>query len=558
MYRRGGVSVLCVLALVLPSFADEPESPPVSLGITVQSKDLADARLMPQGAPSLKSRSCVVVSSVDPSGPCAEKLTDGNAIISIDGVPTPDVAAYEKALKSLKPGTEIAIKGLYLAPAPLGEKKWVPGSVVVKVVATPPRKEVGEAARRDVAGSPSSGDQTVASPGSTKPAPKVAAPPRTPSAHPEPGQVEPPAAPKPEVATSKPAARDSDDDIVNVLIGPTSTHYTKYGYKDVEFGSGLDDLKARLSLASCGEFQALCPSGSERDQEFYFTADKQLFCYVKEYQGGLAEYKEDLLKVFGRCTKDFVGNRGDTVWANFDYVFPKVVVRVQAVTETDGLGRPQSTTTIIVIDRKWFATAIEKRLAFLRKCVAWTKSCQKELCLHDLNANSDWHPDPARVPDVPGCRATICGEKTAHSRYGLAYESIDRGIECASAIALDTESREFPDERVAQVNCEPIFWPGYRTDRMFLDLPEGQDPQEFNDDALAALGMITGFYFEAVRMYLQEAFPPREKNIRMQGNRYSWETSDKETGDWDIAAGFNGQTFGFSATKKPVMRKKRL
>lgn len=132
-------AVAVVLTCMLPVPAGGQGSPVVSLGITVQSKELADARLMPQGAPSLKSRSCVVVSSVDADSPCVGKLSDGNAIISIDGVPTPDVAAFEKALASLKPDSEVPIKGLYLAPAPAGEQKWVPGSVVVKVPASGPR-----------------------------------------------------------------------------------------------------------------------------------------------------------------------------------------------------------------------------------------------------------------------------------------------------------------------------------------------------------------------------------------------------------------------------------
>lgn len=145
MWWRFWMAVVCVLSLVRPSLADEAESPPVSLGITVQAKDLADARLMPQGAPTLKSRSCVVVTEVDPGGPSVGKLSVNNAIISIDGVPTPDVAAFEKALKGLKPDTEIAIKGLYLAPAPLGEQKWVPGSVVVRVAGS-------RSSQRDAAG----------------------------------------------------------------------------------------------------------------------------------------------------------------------------------------------------------------------------------------------------------------------------------------------------------------------------------------------------------------------------------------------------------------------
>lgn len=144
MPARHGLGLVCALVLALPVSAEEPGPAPF-LGLTVQSKELGDARLMPRGAPSLKARSCVVVTAVDPDGPCAGQLRDTDTIISIDGVPTPNVAAFNEAVKGLKPGTEIAIKGLYLAPAPAGQQQWLPGSVVVTVGAAEAGGDKGSA-----------------------------------------------------------------------------------------------------------------------------------------------------------------------------------------------------------------------------------------------------------------------------------------------------------------------------------------------------------------------------------------------------------------------------
>lgn len=127
---------LLLLVFLWPGVAVGEESPKstVDLGITVQDKSEAEQRLSAAGA-SLKTRKCVVVSSVDPHGPSAGILRADNAITTVAGVPTPDVAAFNAAIASLTPGTEVEIKGLYMAPGPDRKPEWKGGTVKVTAAA---------------------------------------------------------------------------------------------------------------------------------------------------------------------------------------------------------------------------------------------------------------------------------------------------------------------------------------------------------------------------------------------------------------------------------------
>lgn len=138
---------------------EDPPQPAVDLGITVQDKSEAEERLNAKGV-SLKIRRCVVVSHVDPRGPSAGKLVVDNAITTVAGVPTPDVASFNAAVASLKPGNAVEIKGLYLAAGSDRQPEWKIGSVMVTpavVAASLPAGPAGAgaaAAKPDASGKP--------------------------------------------------------------------------------------------------------------------------------------------------------------------------------------------------------------------------------------------------------------------------------------------------------------------------------------------------------------------------------------------------------------------
>lgn len=126
------VALVAILSCV-PIFGEEP-SPSATLGITVEDKSAADARLTRSGSPSLSNRKCVVISSVDPNGPAAGKLRVDTAITSVNGTATPDVKTFQVIVNSLTPGSEIDVKGLYPARGEGGKPRWAVGSAKVTAI----------------------------------------------------------------------------------------------------------------------------------------------------------------------------------------------------------------------------------------------------------------------------------------------------------------------------------------------------------------------------------------------------------------------------------------
>lgn len=107
------------------------------LGITVVAP--ADVRqlIKQSGAPSLDSRRCVVVTVVDPIGPCANALSPGMAITKINEHLTADETGFTKAIDTLKPGMVVAITALAVGRGAGGKASW--SSVIVKVQVPQPR-----------------------------------------------------------------------------------------------------------------------------------------------------------------------------------------------------------------------------------------------------------------------------------------------------------------------------------------------------------------------------------------------------------------------------------
>jgi hypothetical protein len=125
--------LLCAVSAMATAQSGEDAEPPVSLGLQVEDKSDAESRFQAAGIPSLAARKCVVISTVDPSGPCAGLLNANTAVTSVGGMPTPDIAAYEIAIKAIKADAVVEVKGLYLAPSPQGKQRWQSGSTKIRL-----------------------------------------------------------------------------------------------------------------------------------------------------------------------------------------------------------------------------------------------------------------------------------------------------------------------------------------------------------------------------------------------------------------------------------------
>lgn len=152
--------LLVSAALLLhPAYGANP------LGVTVTKKDEAEALLKQLGHPPLGPRRCLIVTSVDPTGPCATELQPGQGLQEINGVPVPDIDTFNTVVKSLKPGSEVFLKGLYVKRA--GNRgSWAAGNVTVTLpkpeAATP--NQGSESGRLRLPDSPSPKDEAVPDP----------------------------------------------------------------------------------------------------------------------------------------------------------------------------------------------------------------------------------------------------------------------------------------------------------------------------------------------------------------------------------------------------------
>jgi hypothetical protein len=123
----GGLMLLLVALLPVGRCYGNP------LGITVAATADAGELLQQAGAPSLSTRRCVVVTFVDPVGPCANALTPSMAITQINGDSIADETAFTQAVDKLKPGMEVAIKGLYVRRGVGSKGSWAVGAVKVQI-----------------------------------------------------------------------------------------------------------------------------------------------------------------------------------------------------------------------------------------------------------------------------------------------------------------------------------------------------------------------------------------------------------------------------------------
>jgi hypothetical protein len=299
------------------------------------------------------------------------------------------------------------------------------------------------------------------------------------------------------------------------------------------------------------------------EQVFWFNQDKQLYSYMRRYPAPLTDYKDELLGLFGPCPNEPRTQRvPEGQWTAFDYVFPRVVVRVASIGSV--------ATAVGVVDRRWLSRVLEDRRVALSVGVSWVRAWQNTFAHHSVENHEDWTPDLSKVPTILGCKAQLVKNRVVSSveytrtlpkgHYGSTYVFTRRGEDeamCGAAMVRDGSRLEPPRPGpVPQIQCLYSLLPGMDREQHLKKEDRSHVPAK---PAIEANGFVDEIAVRLLVILLQDAFPP-DKDPRT-GNRlyqenpntgeYSWHWTDgNSNGDrWLVTCQGRGEMRGFVLTR---------
>ncbi len=344
------------------------------------------------------------------------------------------------------------------------------------------------------------------------------------------------------------------DRAVELALGETSQKYQPRGFKGIELGAKFDALHTESPLnwtAFNRDYTFL--NAADGKESFYFNDHDALICYVKSYTGGIDDYLDQLIEIFGKTTKDPVTKNLRPAAAAFtktssfiEYAFPRVLVQVQftAVANTAG---GSSQTHVIVLDRDWAERMLIAHAAVKRRCLMWMQEATEPASMRNLTVGSA--PSfPGATPQGTGRGLSFYEDKRLQrlTRAEKHENDVNRriqaccgwygldGLEASPAIVvqfnhLDSLVRSSPLKRggnnVVPVDADFGYWNAVNHTPFLSDL----------DDQVNLVLM-------------QEFFPPRTDKIRFKSDEsnpykpdvHEWET-DHPTGRWTVKCFANGR-----------------
>lgn len=341
------------------------------------------------------------------------------------------------------------------------------------------------------------------------------------------------------------------DDIVTLVVGSASDHYLEHGYKGVSFDATLDELIDQYGIRDDFLFTGFSQRENPLEQLFLFNQDKQLYCYVRRYPGPLKDYKDELIQLFGICPNEATEWSVPQVrWVAFDYVFPRVVVRVQAV---DAPREQLPVATVVtVVDRKWLTRVLEERSDALKSCIAWAQAWQKDFARIEVQQHKEWAPDLTRAHALSGCNTRLAqGEAVSGVEYTCQYGRNE--VIGGSAILWDGRRLGTGQSGpVPIIECRCSLLPGMDRERHYKN-PK-RLPGLPAEPALAANPFLDQIAVNLLLRKLQEVFPPdpdpetgkRLYQIDQSKNSYSWHWTDDDGDRWLVMCNCQGkvQSFG--------------
>lgn len=197
--------------------------------------------------------------------------------------------------------------------------------------------------------------------------------------------------------------RSTANTFVDAVLGSTSHHYTKYGYKEVLLGQTFEEINSKRPLGCARAFQ----DGPHKFREFpdsadafYFDENQRLICYSFTYSGGPRHYLSEIEQVFGEHSSGNDSRSSHSARLTSQnvrrwYTFPETVVFVD-FGKSNNLLSTEEFTGVHVFDRQYLEGLLRPIAAARWQAGQWIGQASK--CLKaGVNAAEQY-------PLLDGCR----------------------------------------------------------------------------------------------------------------------------------------------------------
>jgi hypothetical protein len=355
-------------------------------------------------------------------------------------------------------------------------------------------------------------------------------------------------------------ANSSNDPVLRTLLGDTSSHYTEYGFKGISLGQSFESVTATTPLFTSPHRQ---PSVfGDRPPDVWSTLHCQfderrgLVCLSKTYQGSLDDYRNEILKMFGRTDKPFVTRvlnraRPSRLIQCGRYTFPSVLVEVFRLKVAGTTFTPsRDEVTVTILDRAYAVDLLRRSIESKRQCMRWIKTATSRVAGDDVSQST--------IPALVGSKSVSVAFGGADQRDFVGVGLIDDRAREDMPSGL-TPGEEYSRAFATAGVCRAFVAPSLTSEVTFkcgkysgLSQPEclrqgevdSESPQP-KAEALRAIAFLNRLNREATRLLMHEYFPSRDGLIDFVENDPEeiyepsfwdeWRWKDAEGGVWRVS-----------------------
>lgn len=326
--------------------------------------------------------------------------------------------------------------------------------------------------------------------------------------------------------TEKAGERLIDDgkikSVIEDLLGETLDGYKDFGFKDVTLGSDLSKMRDSHTLNWASEKGSIefMDSNTFTSNRYIFNGRNKLVCYTKILKGGLNDYAERIIEIFGKTNQKI---EDDVI----RYTFEKTLVSVhsRSLGDTRNL---QRVTVITIWDKKWMEEVLLEYAVNASELLAWQKKTTTLIKNKDVDFNT--------ILKLPGT-SIVPNEKFKENKvFNLIYPKTSKCEEFVLGtfgyFLPPEESTNDPDEKFKKF---PIINIGTKTRLNSTPLNSLYEVKKFDDDTsdsnFAALTIKTKYTSDLLLWLVQMHYPPKTNKIEVITPRYGniirqWNTKD--------------------------------
>jgi hypothetical protein len=344
---------------------------------------------------------------------------------------------------------------------------------------------------------------------------------------------------------------------VAMLLGETSQHFRDTGFKGTTLGESFDQVNARTPLNHTIPGQPYLYA-TANGENFCFTDDNSLVCFVRSYEGGQEDYLAKLKELFGTTDKailerEEVRSRSAGRRTYVRYTFPQVLVLLEfagAVNLTGGLARQSEGTHVVFLDRNWAEGVLSRVAEAQQTCIDWVKKASLQVGAGKIDAAALDGLGGVRVHVWDGTRpglsiVDLASEAKWKSRRGGADGTSQEDLsgQPIGSCGRAALARSLPAEVFFNID-------GYEGAKVPVFLrAEATEDREGGQRFYAAdhTPLLMLLVSELRCLQMQQMFPPKTDEIRfMQRKRagmtmgsgwYEWKHEDENGGTWTVRSG---------------------